>query len=180
MQYTDVMLDIETLGTAPGSSIISIGAVAFTLDMDEADWRLFEVPVITAQSNYAARLSTDDDTMAWWREQEPAARSVYDAALNNCGAHLAWALTEFSAWYPKDARLWGNGAAFDNVLLRSVYAALDISAPWSHKNDRCYRTARRLIAFEEPAFQGVHHNALADAAHQARHLTRILERLVKA
>lgn len=36
MNHTDVMIDLETLGTAPGSVILSIGAVVLTPPTPEA------------------------------------------------------------------------------------------------------------------------------------------------
>lgn len=49
-----------------------------------------------------------------------------------------------------------------------------IDAPWSHRDDRCYRTLKNLrpdVAFEP---YDTHHNALDDAFAQATHAERIL------
>jgi hypothetical protein len=173
-QYTDVMVDLETVGTAPGSGIISIGAVAFTQGTPQDEWLAFEVPVISLASNAAAGLRRDQATCDWWADQEPEARMVYDAAQEG-GAHLAWALTEFARFFPSGARLWGNGADFDNVLLRCAFVAVGLEAPWRYSASRCFRTLKsQFTAVASPEFQGVKHNALADALHQTRWLQNIV------
>lgn len=172
MNYTDVMVDLETVGTAPGSGIISIGAVAFEAGMNELDWRLFEVPVISTASCRQAGLTSDPDTVLWWEKQEPDAKQVFEAAKTG-GAHIAWALTELITFFPTDVRLWGNGADFDNVLLNCAFKAVGLQTPWKYSASRCYRTLKREILIPEPKFKGTRHNALADALHQTRHLQQI-------
>lgn len=69
----DVMIDIETLGTAPGSVILSIGAVAFVRDRMPEDWREFS-SVISVESSKSCGLTTDQSTIDWWKRQDSYAR----------------------------------------------------------------------------------------------------------
>lgn len=170
--YTEVMVDLETLGSTPGSVIISIGAVFFGRGMPEAQWRNFEVPVISVASCEAAGLHQDAATVQWWAEQAAEARTVVDAAKVG-GFHLAWALQELRDVFPLGAKLWGNGADFDNVLLSCAYAATGIEPPWKFYNNRCFRTMKNESTVAAPSFLGVKHNALADALHQTRWLQAI-------
>ena len=80
--------------------------------------------------------------------------------------------------------MWGNGAGFDNVIMRSAYQATNLVEPWLHWNDRDVRTivdlGRTLLGFDpkkELPFEGVRHSALADAKHQARYVSAIYQRL---
>ena len=80
--------------------------------------------------------------------------------------------------------MWGNGAGFDNVILRSAYVACGLIVPWKHWNDRDVRTivdlGRTLLGFnpkKEMPFEGVRHCALDDAKHQARYVSAIIQQL---
>jgi 3' exoribonuclease, RNase T-like len=181
-RFTDVMIDLETLGTAPGSVILSIGAVAFAEGMEEADWATFDSgPIDVAGSRRFHGLRIQEGTLAWWLKQEPEAAQLLVAALEN-GTSPTQALGAFVRWFPpQGARMWGNGSDFDNVLLRVAFDAASVTCPWSYSNNRCYRTLKR--AFENvppPEFQGVKHDALADALHQTRHLQAILAHIKEA
>jgi hypothetical protein len=110
----------------------------------------------------------------WWLGQSEEAR----ARLSTDTMVLPQALLDFNLWYgePDSLSVWGNGAAADNVWLRSAYGATGIPAPWSFRNDRCYRTIKNLPICSEIEFVriGVFHNALDDAESQALHLIKML------
>ncbi len=170
---TNVMLDLETLGTAPGSVILSIGAVAFDEGASEDTWEKLHLVPISVSSCRAAGLAIDEGTLAWWLRQEPAARKVLEESLADCSS-LRATLIAFKEWFPQGARLWGNGANFDNVLLRCAFNAVGMEPPWLYFNDRCFRTMKgELPAVVAPQFEGTKHNALADALHQTRWLQAI-------
>lgn len=173
-----IMLDLETLGTAPGSVILSIGAVRFdeTGILDE-----FYVN-INPESCITARLSMDVSTVMWWMGQSDEARKGLFAGE---ALGLPEALNEFGKWAlrygtPEAGRvdeLWGNGSDFDNVLLAQAYAAAGMPLPWSHRANKCYRTVRGLcpgVMFDKPV---IAHNALEDAKAQAAHLLKVLYQL---
>lgn len=163
----NVMVDLETLGTASNSVIISMGAVAFD---NEGNTLSTFYRRIDPQSCVDAGLKVDVSTVMWWMKQSDAAR----AAFNEKGVLLAAALGDFAMWVPEDACLWGNGATFDNVLLTNAYKAAGLKAPWPYWRDRCYRTVKALYPhISAGAFEGAAHNALADARHQTKHLLKI-------
>ena len=181
-KYTDVMLDLETLGTAPGSVILSIGAVAFAEGLPESEWKTLEVKPISVSNSRLYELTIDESTLAWWLHQSAEARKVLDQALEPVkpgGCYqLEFALGEFAIWFPEGARVWGNGANFDNVLLRGAYDAISLKPPWQFFDDRCFRTMKNLFkCVSAPDFQGVKHDALADALHQTRWLIKILRHI---
>ena len=179
MMFTDVMIDLETLGTAPGSVILSIGAVAFAPGMQEADWSQIHLLPISVKNSRQAGLTIDESTLAWWMHQSDEARGVLDCALEG-GRTLCGALTEFSEWFPSGTKLWGNGANFDNVLLRCAYTAACMEPPWKYYDDMCFRTMKKTFAkVPAPTLQGVKHDALADAMHQTRWLQAILAEVAR-
>ena len=81
-------------------------------------------------------------------------------------------------------QVWGNGANFENTILRRSYERQGIPCPWRYTNDRDVRTivalglvmdfdARSVITFE-----GERHNALHDARYQAKYVSAIWQKLI--
>lgn len=182
--FEDVMVDLETLGTRPGSVILSIGAVFFH-PVGGLGPEFYAV--IDVASSCVAGLVGDASTIKWWSEQSEAAREVYSQAFNGYGVDLSVVLTQFGAWLDehgtgeKAVKVWGNGAAFDNAILAEAYKRASVRLPWRFFNDRCFRTLKNLAVVNpglEPKFEGVRHNALADAKHQARWAIAIMQQLV--
>jgi len=168
----NVMVDLETLGTVPGSVILSIGAVAF----DE-----FEV----AEEGFYAAIRQDSckehglkvcpKTEEWWKDQSEEARKV----LTDPNAlMLSVALTSFNFWlqqFPDTVSIWGNGANFDNPLLACAYDAVGIAPYYKFWNERCYRTVKNQYPGIKLERTGTYHNALDDARCQAEHLVKICQ-----
>jgi len=170
-----VMLDLETMGNGNSAAIVSIGAFKFDLHNPQAfedieDAQKFYVNV-SLKSCVVAGLKMDPDTVMWWMGQDAMARSKLTASP----MELQAALQHFAAFMNGGYMLWGNGATFDNVILRSAYDALGMKTPWHYTKDCCYRTYKNIhgkqVAFTR---QGTHHNALDDAITQALHLQKIM------
>lgn len=173
--YDHVVVDIETLGTIPGAPIVQIAAVAFNLGASEDEWELFEVKVDVRSLIYKDGISFD--TLAWWLAQPKGTiDEVFGEAVR---LEIASALNSFHKWlgFTHTKTLWGNGAAFDNELLKAALLQYcDIREPWDFRIDRCFRTVKNQYKEQvpEPHFIGTKHNALDDAMHQARWLNQIL------
>lgn len=166
----NLMLDLETLGLTGGCAVISMAAVPFASNC--AVESFYEK--VSPGSCIKNGLTTDDRTVAWWKNQS---KEAYDEAFSGTKSILV-VLAEFSNYLshlPASTRIWGNGADFDNVILAAAYDALGIKTPWKYTNNRCYRTLKNLapqIPYTPPAIK---HNAYQDAAAQAEHAARILK-----
>lgn len=167
----EIMIDLETLGTKPGSVIVAVAAVTST---GSEFYR-----VIEPQSCIEVGLKMDVSTVQWWMQQSAAAREIF--AKDHPREPLMNVLRQLYDGVgllrpaDKDLRFWGNSAAFDLGLLGEAYDAVGLSRPWKFWEESCYRTlknVRRDVA--APAFEGTQHNALADARHQMRHLSALL------
>lgn len=179
----DVMLDLETFGTRPGSVILSIGARQFSRAGIGADFYRV-ISVATCQN---AGLTTDPDTIAWWAGQSERARMVVDSATAPVKAaravSLGSALAAFAGWLAalgptSETRIWGNGSDFDNAILGEAYIRAGFSStPWSPFNNRCYRTLKNLRPDVKIVRSGTHHNALDDATDQAAHAVLLMAAL---
>lgn len=161
------MLDLETLGNKPGSVIVAIGAVKFS--DGEITSSFYEL--VDPETCVSAGLRMDSATVMWWLKQADEAR----LEITKPGKDLREVLIAFASWIGSDdAEMWGNGAAFDNVLLAAAYDSTGMERPWKFWNDRCYRTLKSLRPDVPMDRAGTHHNALDDAESQARHLMAIL------
>lgn len=176
-EYRDVMIDLETLGTRPGSVILSIGAVMFDARACHVGETFYSA--IGVASSLSAGATIDDETLNWWSGQKPEACAAIFDALRPDAPGLRTALSTLTAFLAQQAdldklRVWGNGANFDNVLLSAAYRQARQAAPWKFWNDRCFRTLKSTFPGHEPKRAGVHHNALDDARHQARWACNIM------
>lgn len=166
----NVMLDLETLGNSNNAVIVSIGAVVFDTGGLKDEFYIN----IDPESCVAEGLALDASTVLWWLKQSEAARGAITSPARP-PVSLRSALDQFSKWIPVDSRVWGNGATFDNVILENAYRATGLPAPWGYWNSLCYRTLKSIFwNVEYPVFEGVAHNALDDAKHQAKHAVAIL------
>jgi len=166
-----VMLDLETLGTDPGSAILSIGAVEFDRDGPQDTFaRSVDLP-----SCQKAGLEIDADTLDWWLDQGEAAREQLTG-----GDALADVLIDYRDWHQAHGfdEVWANSPSFDCEILRSAYhAALDEAPPWAYFETRDHRTVRELPIPTDISREGTHHDALDDARHQARVVAAALRQL---
>jgi hypothetical protein len=113
----------------------------------------------------------------WWLEQSDDARKALRTGQR---LHINEAMIQFTSFLhdkcaaQKDVRVWGNGADFDCVMLKEHYRRARLEAPWTYRNQRCFRTLKALYPNVEPVYgTGTHHNALDDAIWQVEHLFSI-------
>jgi hypothetical protein len=182
LKMKDVMVDLETVGKRAGCGIVSIGAVEFSPLTGDVG-REFYVPVNIASCEMIG-LETDPDTMAWWARQSKEAQAALRAAkTKRFSRPVTIALERLSAWLEPIGRrsvsMWGCGAGFDEPILVAAYHAAGLEVPWEFWNCMCHRTLKNLfkVDVKEPVREGVFHNALDDARHQARHAIDIFSHL---
>lgn len=171
----DVMVDLETLGTIPGSIVVSIGAVFFD-EMEVAEWGFYRAISRAASENF--KLTANPLTEAWWEEQSEEARKVL---TDPAAISPRTALEHFNDWLsanadPTEIRMWGNGANFDNPLLAVLYDRVMLKPSYKFYNERCYRTVKNQYPDIKLQRTGTYHNALDDARCQAKHLVEICQK----
>lgn len=175
-----LMIDLETMGKNPDAPIISIGAIFFdpqTGDMGPEFSKTIDLET--------AGGVIDRDTIKWWLKQSREAQSAImtdEIPLDDALLQLQEFIDENSGEF--FVRVWGNGANFDNVILRRSYERQGIPCPWRWSNDRDVRTIVELgkaIDFDARTaipFEGVRHNALDDARYQAKYVSAIWQKLI--
>ena len=186
IDYVHVMVDLETMGKKNNAPIVAIGAVVFDPSTGSIGESFYKVVCLESSVNWGAVI--DPSTVIWWLKQSSEARS---AIVNDDAIPLQDALLQFREFVSdnvaggsKKAQVWGNGASFDNSILRSSYDCIAEDYPWEYWNDRDVRTMVELgqaISFDPKTtipFEGSPHNALADAIHQARYVSAIWQRII--
>lgn len=174
-----LMIDLETMGTRTGSAILSIGACYFDPQTGKIGEQFYEA--IKLQSCFDAGLTQDDSTVEWWAEQSPEAKKAAFAGTDS----LANTLARFTGFIknPGQVQPWGNGATFDISMLEAAFDACFYTTPWKFRNIRDVRTVvemGQVIGIDpkrDIPFDGVAHNALADALHQAKYVSVIWQSL---
>lgn len=189
--FDHVMVDLETLDSRETAVILSIGAVRFSLDPPELITPEF-LGLIDAEDCQRYGLTIGANTVRWWMGQsEEARKALYQvkapyADLTLHPALLEVALKVFNQFIldVPDTKVWGNGATFDNMILRNAFRACEIKPAWSYRNDLCYRTMKTMFPTSVPLIEknpaqpsGVPHNALDDARRQAKRLCHIWKQI---
>jgi len=167
---THIMVDLETWGLIPGSDIRSIGAVVF----DPAAGTLGDEFYVNVSGGGGIGLTRDPATAEWWSGQSDVARQRLDVGVLG----LWWGLAQFSDWWTerdprhqpdgKYATFWAHGPHFDEAILSACYRAAGQTAPWHYRAPRDCRTIWEAAGGIDLPFEGVQHDALDDAKHQAR------------
>lgn len=181
----DIMVDLETLGNTSNTIIVSIGAVQSNLITGEIGDTFYRVIDLERQQRKGRTI--DISTMVWWTNQSEGARA---ALLETNRITLQRMCISFNRWLysigsPELMRLWGNGASFDNAILRDAfYHMIGKDLPIPFWNDRDMRT---IVGFYPTQLQkewklnnlrkGTYHNALDDAKYQIKYCSHILQEL---
>ena len=172
-----VMIDIETLGTKPGSVILSIGAVKFDPMQLEGEVIVDTFhQAITLASCTSVGLRMEAETVEWWLDG--ARRTAWDQLQSMEKVQLDEALLGLSDWLRVDetTRIWACGADFDCVLLKTAYDVTGIPCPWTFRQTRCFRTFKALApGVRRPDTAWTAHNALDDARTQALWMRDLVE-----
>ncbi|HAW0256402.1 TPA: exonuclease [Escherichia coli] len=175
-----LMIDLETMGKNPDAPIISIGAIFFDPQTGDMGPEFSK----TIDLNTAGGV-IDRDVIKWWLKQSREAQSAImtdEIPLDDALLQLREFIDENSGEF--FVQVWGNGANFDNTILRRSYERQGIPCPWRYYNDRDVRTIVELgkaIDFDARTaipFEGEHHNALDDARYQAKYVSVIWQKLI--
>lgn len=173
----DIMLDLETWGTTPGSDIRSIGAcvfdpvTGFTHDgslgtirpfyiacdnpvRDDARPQYSDPNAVHADRCYP--LFRDTRTVQWWSEQSDEAQAAFTDPVDLRDALLrltSWIINVYPGpWDGKltpNIKIWSHGAAFDPPILAAAYEAVGLPVLWHYRAPRDTRTLFDAAGIED-------------------------------
>ena len=158
---THISIDLETLGTEPGSVILSIGAVKFDPITGKIGEKFYAN--ISPNTCLEVGMTTNPDTIEWWKTQSQEARD----ALKVNRRPLSDVLREFFQFTQDAEGIWGWGSSFDVVLTECAYRAVKQPIPWPHWKIECGKTLCRRVHISPVRNTGTHHKADVDAEMQA-------------
>jgi hypothetical protein len=189
----DIMIDMETTDLVATSAILSFAAVQCDLTTGKIGDEYYRV--VDLKTCLEKGLTLNAEVFYWWLQQSEFARqSVVDPNK----ATLDGFCLEFTQWLlqlnigisyledrdkPKYMRLWGNGASFDNAILRHAFSKTDYDFKIPFWQDRDIRTVVGFYPknlFEEWKMKNVRkgaHNALDDARYQVRYISHMMKDL---
>ena len=152
------MIDIETIGVAPGATILTIAAQSFDpLGTGYYNKQYYARITIESQENR----TIDQSTIDWWATQPEAQAEAFceegridlDQALDSRGKLLCH--SNF---------IWCQGPTFDCTILEHAYKSYNKPIPWQYYKVRDSRTVFSLWpGLPKPP---VSHHALEDCRRQ--------------
>jgi hypothetical protein len=192
----DAMIDIETLGTRPGSPVLSIGVVIFDRDIvlrddyekiSENKWNNLSVHVDTRyviidMEAYDFSINPPSaSTLKFWLEQGDAAR----AELTKAGCHYIYLVLDdinrffTHSGFTADSRVYAAPSNFDIPLMEALYHQHNMQPVWQHRQTACARIVYKIAGVNPKEYNiGTMHNAVDDAKNQTAALLdslRIIE-----
>lgn len=166
------MIDLETFSVKSSGMFVSIGACKFdpfsgAVDVDSTFYRR-----VDWESSWDAGREFDFSVLRWWLKQNQEAREE----ICKRGQPLDKVLADFHEWLPFDPVVWGNGSNFDIAILDHAYNG---DPKWKFWNIRDVRTVVDIASgiVDRPKMEGVCHNALEDAIHQAKYVCEMVQKL---
>lgn len=151
---THMMVDIETLDTAPSAVVLELSTVIFT---DSPGIKQTSPATYIFDRNHQASVgrTVSQDTLDWWDEKlsnksyAPQDKIYLELLLNNKSvnitpkeAHIA--LTE--SLKQVTGYIWCKGASFDFPIIKSFFASFGLSDPFS--DNKNYRKQMDLRTYE--------------------------------
>ena len=174
IEFTDVMVDLETTGTRPDrNAILQIAAVKFNLetgDVDATDMfdRCLTVPGFR---------SWDLDTLQWWMKDK---RDILER-LQARAEDPFTVIQAFSSWVgigrDKPMKLWAKPTHFEYPFIESYCKDFGVHNPLHYRfAEDCNSWVRGSgveIKDADIEFTGVAHDAIFDVLHQIKWILEV-------
>ncbi|HSG30870.1 MAG TPA: 3'-5' exonuclease, partial [Thermodesulfobacteriota bacterium] len=127
------MCDLETMDNTATAAIVSIGAVECNLITGEIGKTFYRVIDLTDQKG-----TINAETLYWWMGQSDSARKALlvpgkISIIEMCNSFTRW--INYLTAANDSIRLWGNGASFDNSILRQTFRFYKKEFPIKYWND---------------------------------------------
>lgn len=179
-QYAHAVIDLETLGQRDDAIILSVGIVKLDLNgvliPKEEHGELYMA--LDVHDQLTKGRSVTDSTNRWWLNQSYEARKVFSEEKYSVLVALDYIKRFLYEGKPGpiDPMIWGNGPEFDNRILGNLFEQYGWEIPWSYRQNQSIRMIKGFFpdCIESIRFEGVQHNALDDARHEARLLSNVI------
>jgi hypothetical protein len=176
-----LMIDIETIGQAPGCRVLSFAAFGFSKTGEQV--QIYKR--LNADEQISHGLTDDVETLEWWSKQDAEIRKDTFSGKESVESAIADFKTffykNFSTFYGQGFQVWCCGADFDFAILRKLFEVYGFKLPWKYYSQCDYRTLKTLFPeIKEAEKNGCAHSALLDAMAQMRGLRAFFEKYPEA
>lgn len=179
---SDIMVDIETLGTKYGSVILSVGIIGFQLYNSKFDLKKKQI-FLNYKKSTEYGFSIDNSTLKWWHGADR--KSVFENLIKNCNSNgidpkdLPSSIESFinDNKTNSSVRWWAHSPSFDLHLLNAYYEKFGANTPWKHYTSFDTRTLY-LIGNGRPINIGNGHDSLSDAENQVNYCHTSISKLL--
>lgn len=166
----DLVIDIETLGTEPGATILEISAWCGADGID----------LLIDPNSHPGKFELD--TLLWWATvpEKPAKQKAFDSSADRYGLEIALnRLNDFIKRIEPDY-FWGCSPDFDYKHLEYWYKYFQIEIPWKYYQLRDVRTIRDFITREKLDELERQAGFIGECQHIANYDADLEARIVKA
>lgn len=171
------MIDLETLGTGVDCVVLSCGVAFF----DERGTLPGGWYTLLDLDEQLRKRRVDAGTLRWWMEQEKVAQDAAFKGNNDTVLSIADFHRNLTRELNGAERVWSHGLNFDVCILDHMFSREGLRSPWKYNAVRDTRTMYDLVPWDDlPKREGVYHNALHDAKHQAACIVTVMKRLAGA
>lgn len=160
------MIDLETLGVKPDAKVLNVGIVLFD---EKTILHAYSYSMLEHLDEQQDR-SMDANTFRFWLKQPEQAHNFLLYNQGHEEGTLKGKLNHISGVLSRCNEVWGNGAAFDNVILRHLLSTVLGRDEWRYKHDRCFRTWLMLNPSAKRIAPELVHSAVHDALAQTKTL----------
>lgn len=192
---THLFFDIETLGTRPGSLILSLACVPFQFET-RVPFKQYLKDGLYIKFDPLEQIKSgrivDRDTVNWWKAQGEEAKKVTMSSKDDVsvdeGFDILKTFIDESDYDPKESYVWSRGCYFDFPIIESLYDSKGVVVPyngWKIRDARTFfdvfggsnRGEYNLINGTPPEF--VKHNSLHDAALDSLKMVELYSRVAE-
>lgn len=169
------MLDLETLGRSHDAVVLQIGQCIF-----DEDNLLFHGAWTVKLEDALKHGTITADTVLWWLKQPDEARKSVFEQPN--AMELRNALSYFTNLVKQSEidHFWAH-ASFDFPIIANAFKAVGLENPIDFRKCRDIRTLDMLAHAATiegwPKREGIYHNAMDDATHQAKCVQLMLKKV---
>ena len=172
---THATIDIETLGTSPGTVVLTIGGIKFNPHEDDGLHSQFYYR-LDADEQIEMGRTVDEKTLEWWEKQPEEIRKE---ALETTGRiSTEQSLKALNKWLVGVDKIWCQGPVFDIGILENLYKQIGLHHNWPFYIIRDSRTLFSLMDKDpRKEIDFAAHNALADAIVQSLCIQKVYKKL---
>jgi hypothetical protein len=172
---THATIDIETLGTSPGTVVLTIGGIKFNPHEDDGLHSDFYYR-LDADEQIEMGRTVDEKTLEWWETQPEEIKA--EALAPNDRFPAEETLKALNKWLVGVDKIWCQGPVFDIGILENLYKQIGLHHNWPFYIIRDSRTLFGLMDKDpRKEIDFTAHNALADAIVQSLCIQKVYKKL---